>query len=130
MRQPREHEIQAAIVDALRLAGLTVFETTAYRQKGPSGVDRAIPDLLVSVDIMPRCYIGIEVKTDVTKPKWSSPEQEQAFKEGRFFLADDPDEALIGVELWLRAYCYDEERWAVYERIDKVRLALAGGAHV
>lgn len=102
MRKPKatEHEIQAAIVDALRLAGLTVFETTAYRQKGPSGVDRAIPDLLISVDYIPHVYFGIEVK----RPgEWtfSSPEQRLAYVEERFVIAQSPAEALRHVEKWI-----------------------------
>lgn len=31
--KPKEHEIQAQVVQCLKLAGLTVLETTAYRQK-------------------------------------------------------------------------------------------------
>lgn len=59
--QPKEHEVQKAIVDALRLCGFVVQETTAYRQKGASGVDKGIPDLLVWVPGLP-CAIGLEVK--------------------------------------------------------------------
>lgn len=57
-----EHEIQQMAVEVVRLAGLTVLETTAYRQKGASGVDLGIPDLLVSVPGSPALWIGIEMK--------------------------------------------------------------------
>ncbi len=92
-RVPLEHETQAAIVDALRLAGVTVFETTAYRQKGPSGVDRAIPDLLLS-DADACTYTGIEVKRPVKDWKYSSLEQEIAHKEGRFVVVQTLEQAL------------------------------------
>ncbi len=98
--KPREHEIQAAIVDALHLAGLTVYETTAYRQKGASGVDKGIPDLLVVHPEMQSTYMGIEVKRPgpVT---WSSIEQRIAHAEGHFALAQCPREALRLVMNWL-----------------------------
>lgn len=97
---PKEHEVQAAIVDCLRLAGLTVYETTAYRQKGPSGVDKGIPDLLVVHPLRFCTFIGIEVKRP-GEVKWSSREQFEAFKEHHFLLAQSPKDALNGVLITL-----------------------------
>ncbi len=57
-----EHEIQEMTVQMVRLCGLTVLETTAYRQKGSSGVDLGVPDLLVSVPGTPALWVGIEMK--------------------------------------------------------------------
>ena len=89
-----EHDIQRQIVDALRICGLDVYETTAYRQKGSSGVDKGIPDLLVSVPPLP-IYIGVEVK----RPggKFSSPEQREAFHRGAFVVAVSLETALTQV---------------------------------
>ena len=89
-----EHQIQKQIVDALRLCGLDVYETTAYRQKGSSGIDKGIPDLLVSVSPLP-IYIGVEVK----RPggKFSSSEQREAFHRGHFVVAISLETALTQV---------------------------------
>lgn len=91
---PTEHQIQKQIVDALRLCGLDVYETTAYRQKGSSGIDKGIPDLLVSVPDLP-IYIGVEVK----RPggKFSSSEQREAFHRGHFVVAVSLETALTQV---------------------------------
>lgn len=61
-KPPSEHEIQEITVQMVRLCGLTVLETTAYRQKGSSGVDLGVPDLLVSVPGSPALWVGIEMK--------------------------------------------------------------------
>ncbi len=99
----REHELQKAIVDALRARGHLVYETTAYRQKGASGVDKGIPDLLV----LPRNWKGdpkltgylrgIEVKVP-GKIKWSSPEQELAWLDGAFVVVQSPVAAVDWIE--------------------------------
>jgi hypothetical protein len=88
-----EHQVQAAIVDALRLAGFTVRETTAYRQKGPSGVDKGIPDLLVCHADIPSVYLGLEVKRP-GRWVWSSVEQRQAYEREEFHVVDSPKGAL------------------------------------
>ncbi len=100
MRNLLESEIQESIVTALQLAGLTVYSTSTHRQKGPSGCDRGIPDLLVCSSFFPHVYLGIEVK----KPKgwtFSSPEQKQAYAEARFRLVHSPEEALDAAAAWV-----------------------------
>ncbi len=126
MRKPKatEHEIQAAIVDALRLAGLTVYETTAYRQKGPSGVDKGIPDLLVCSDQLPWTYLGIEVKRPGCENKFSSSEQERACSERRFVVATSPEEALGHAAYWLQAVSISD----TIESINRVLRALKEAA--
>lgn len=102
MRAPiREHDIQKAIVKTLQCAGLTVYETTAYRQKGPSGVDKGIPDLLVVCPLCSMTFIGLEVKVP-GRWKYSSIEQEAAHKEGHFSVVTSPLEAVRALIFALR----------------------------
>jgi hypothetical protein len=99
----REHELQKQIVDALHLAGFEVMETTAYRQKGPTGVDKGIPDLLVSHKILPVTFLGIEVKLP-GKIKWSSLEQSELWERGRFHVAQSPEQAVEQASKWLESF--------------------------
>ncbi len=99
-----EHQIQAAIVDALVAAGFRVKHTTAYRQKGASGVSKGIPDLLVSHPHFPNCYLGIEVKTPTGK---LSPEQKLAVTIGEYVIARSPIEAVRAAAEWLEAFSPD-----------------------
>lgn len=95
-----EHQTQQRIKDALLLAGFGVWHTSAFKQKGPSGVTKGIPDLLVWHDLIPNTFLGIEVKKR-GRIKWSSDEQESAFKCGRFALAQSEPEAVRTALLWL-----------------------------
>lgn len=128
-RAPTEHEIQAAIVDALRVAGFAVFETTAYLQKGASGVDKGIPDLLVAHDFVPFVYLGIEVKREAAAP-FSSAEQLGAYVAKRFVLAWTIDMALEAVIAWVgtweRFAFKGQQRHQLLTRIESVRRACAG----
>lgn len=93
MRAHPERDIQEAIVDALHLCGCTVYQTSAWRQKGPSGVMPGIPDLLVRWPGMASGFtLGIEVKA----PKGTvSPAQVAAMLEGVCVgIAHSPREAL------------------------------------
>lgn len=111
MRKATEHEIQKAIVDAVRLCPfLTVYETTAYRQKGGSGVDKGIPDLLISYRFIHFTFLGLEVKADAANIKWSSEEQRRAFLEKRIAVTDSPGGALAAIREWI------EERWKGREK--------------
>lgn len=76
----KERYIQEAIVAALAAAGCVVYQTTAWRQRGPSGVTPGIPDLLVHVPGMRQGHlIALEVKG----PKGIiSPAQQAAFAAG------------------------------------------------
>lgn len=80
----KEHDLQAQILDALRFAGFQPYHTSAYRQKGSSGVAKGVPDILIPIPGWP-CLLGWEIKRP-GKVKWSSPEQEEAFILGHFDL--------------------------------------------
>ena len=100
----KEHDIQREIVIAVRFCGLEVYETTAYKQKGPSGVDKGIPDLLVCVPGHP-IYIGVEVKRPggaASPIKYSSPEQRAAHEKGHFVIATSLGAALACISAALR----------------------------
>jgi hypothetical protein len=120
-RPPKEHEVQKSIVDALRLAGCTVRETTAYKQKGPSGVDKGVPDLLVFVPVVqgPKVYIGLEVKRDGKAPL--TPEQKAAVESGEYSIVWSPEQALQAVEKELWNMCVLPS-----QRCDRIANVLAG----
>jgi hypothetical protein len=94
--RPLERDVQKAIVDALRLAGLRVRETSAWKQKAPSGVDKGIPDLLVFAPEVPLIYFGLEVKRD-SKAAWTK-EQKAAVNAGEYVVVTTPHEALQYIE--------------------------------
>lgn len=98
--KPLEHEVQAAIVDAITHCGFVVFETTAFRQKESSGVDKGIPDLLVACTLHPFTYFGIEVKRP-GNVRFTSPEQKQAYRDRRFVIAQSVQDALAELDRWL-----------------------------
>ena len=95
IRSPKESEIQEAIKEALVLAGFTVRHTSAFRQKGPSGVSPGIPDLLVYHSSLPGFYMGLEVKDAKGKP---TPEQAKAIEAGEYPIVRKRSEALDHVE--------------------------------
>lgn len=86
-----ETMVQAAIVEVLKLAGFSVKHTSAFRQTGPSGVSKGIPDLLVSHRGIPLCYFGMEVKLPSGK---LSPEQQQAVSAREYVVVRSPVDAL------------------------------------
>lgn len=90
--KPKEHDVQRAVVQALRCAGFHVYETTAYRQKGPSGVDKGVPDLLVSHNLVRGYLVGLEVKRDRQAPL--SPEQKAAVEAERYVVTTGPGHAV------------------------------------
>ena len=118
---PKESDVQAAIVDALRLAGLVVDHTSAFRQKGGSGVSKGVADLIVYHPL----ESGLGILVEVKKPgrvKWTSKEQEAHYKAGRNLLAQSPKDALLHV----RSYCEGEDALAasVRAKIDRVLAGL------
>ena len=121
-RPQLEHEVQAAIVAALQSVGFRVKETTAYRQKGSSGVDKGIADLLVFHRVF---QVGECLCIEVKRPgpiKFSSPEQELAYREDEFYVAQSVEEALIAARWYLmsvsaRPYCYTDSSRMI-QRID------------
>lgn len=91
-----ERDIQEAIVKALEVCGCIVMQTSAWRQRGPSGVTPGIPDLLVRwPGLTPGYVLGIEVKAPNGRP---TPEQRQAEANG-FIVAfvRSPKQALEAV---------------------------------
>jgi len=111
----KEHELQAQIVDALRASGFSVYETTAYRQKGSSGVDRGVPDLLVALDAsIPGQFLGLEVKRP-GKVRYSSIEQEEAAKKGHIVIV----QSLVDVLRALNRY-YLANRQLPANRLQKL----------
>lgn len=125
---PREHEVQAAIVDVLRLAGFVVLETTAYRQKGTSGVDEGIPDLLV---YHPHCgmnCLGLEVKRSEKAPR--RPAQVAMADQGFYPFVWSPLAALKFADDWYRR-CFNpmlSSRLLAEHlgRIDRIQKQLGG----
>lgn len=93
--RPKEHEIQAQIVKILQVCGFEVKETTAYRQKGPSGCDKGIPDLLCWHPALGSLCIGLEVKRD-QKAK-VTPEQADMVAQGFYEVVWTVEMALESV---------------------------------
>jgi hypothetical protein len=112
--KPRESDVQASIKDALIAAGFGVRHTSAFRQKGPSGVDKGVPDLLVAHLSLPGFYVGMEVKTPTGKP---SPEQADAVASGEYSIVRKPSEAL---ELAYQMF-YDRLRTSERDRVRQLR---------
>lgn len=106
-----EHDLQKQIVDALVLAGFEVQETTAYRQKGESGTDKGISDLLVSHKVLHYTCLCLEVKPP-GKIRWSSPEQKAAFDAGKFRVVQSADEAVVYAHDWLEDFL----RWPFHPK--------------
>ncbi|MEQ1935595.1 MAG: hypothetical protein ABL962_17180 [Fimbriimonadaceae bacterium] len=124
---PLEHEVQASIKQALEWANFSVDHTSAFLQKGSSGVSRGIPDLLISCRLYPHTYFGIEVKRDATKPVWSSAEQMTAAFEDRFIVVDNPTDALRGLRDWvLRMGGEPRAQGRLLAGIDRVLKGLEG----
>lgn len=123
--KPSEHMVQAAIVEALQLCGLHVQETTAYRQKGSSGVDKGVPDLLVWCPGLP-VAIGIEVKADANSKV--SPEQQEMVAAGYYKVAWTPEMALESVKSVLDTWSPDVSyAYQAQNRIDRVLRSLKDG---
>lgn len=97
--RPTERTVQETTVQLLRAAGFHVLETSAWRQKGPSGVDKGVPDLLVSHALRPYVFVGIEMKRDSKAPV--SPEQKEHRDACRYVVCWDPVSALDHAVSWL-----------------------------
>lgn len=126
---PLERDVQQAITDALELAGFTVRHTSAFRQKGSSGVSLGVPDLLVFVPGFPWVYIGIEVKRPGGK---LSADQTAAVEREEYAMVDNPVDALEFVRAVLWCYADQDEpaqtlaTQRVEKRINSVLRALGG----
>lgn len=99
----KEHDLQKQIVDALVLAGFDVQETTAYKQRGESGTDKGIADLLVSHKVLHYTCLCLEVKAP-GKIRWSSPEQREAFEAGKFRVVQSSAQAVEYAKAWLDSF--------------------------
>lgn len=116
--RPTEHQIQAEIVEAMTLAGFEVLHTTAFRQKGPSGVAKGVPDLLC---FHPCCLYGalcIEVK----RPggKWTNEKQRELNERGLVAKAESAEDALHHAVQWLRQFDSSDRREASIARVKRV----------
>lgn len=102
-----EHELQRSIVRALEAHGHYVYETTAYRQKGSTGVDKGIPDLLVSIkrgSATIAHHLGLEVKRPGRATMFSSHEQEIAWLRGHTLVVTSVEGALKAVQMTVNGY--------------------------
>lgn len=109
---PKEHEVQAEIKQVLELCGLHVLHTTAYRQKGPSGVCKGVPDLLISHDELPWTYLGIEVKRPGKSVMFSSAEQKAMAEAQRFAVCQSVESAALAAVRWLQMMGVSEKALA------------------
>lgn len=98
-----EKDDQAAIVEILKLFGFGVKSTSTHRQRGPSGCDKGIADLIVFDREMPFLSICIEVKRS-DKPLKLTPEQVTANNLKEFFVATSADEAVLGLAIISKHY--------------------------
>lgn len=98
---PSEDDVQATIVEALRLLGYVVLVTSRRRKRcrvcgafssGGDGCDRGIPDLLVSLG--DGRWLGLEVKGPKTR---LSPEQRGLQAAGRIIVVRSVKDALQAV---------------------------------
>jgi hypothetical protein len=97
--KPKESDIQQAITTALECAGFTVRHTSAFRQKGPSGVSKGVPDLLCFHPSVPWSYMGLEVKRPGGK---LTLEQEQALENREYSVGNSALGALYQAWSWLK----------------------------
>lgn len=96
----KEAPLQLAIVESLQYCGLEVYETSTHRQKGSSGVDKGIADLLVPHPCLRYTALCIEVKRP-GNIRWSSPEQRRAAELAHTIVVRGIEEALDAVAEWL-----------------------------
>jgi hypothetical protein len=98
-----EEQLQQTIVQALRLAGFVVLQTSRHRRRcrrcgcwpaGGDGVDKGTPDLLVWSPSR-GAWIGAEIKGPHTRV---SPEQHALAEAGKIVLVRTVEEALACVQ--------------------------------
>lgn len=124
-----EAEVQVAIVAALRAAQFGVLETTAWRQKGATGVDKGVPDLLV---YHPACK-GQLLPLEVKRPgaiKYSSQEQEQLHKEGYTYVVQSSEEALAIAIEWIMELRPRSCSWREFDLLEKRARAVLNGLRI
>lgn len=124
-----ETEVQVAIKSALTLAHFGVLETTAWKQKEKSGVDKGVPDLLVYHPACKGQFLPLEVK----KPgavKYSSPEQEQLHKEGYTYVVQSSEEALAIAIEWIMELRPRTCAWREFEQLERKARAVLNGLRI
>jgi hypothetical protein len=130
MRTATELDLQAAIKDVGSLCGFTVKNTTAFRQKGSSGVDRGIADQLWSHRLCPGIYLAIEVKLPGKRFCYSSREQGAAANAGEINVVTSPFEAADRALWFLTIYavesCPARSRAYAIAKVAGVRQKLEG----
>lgn len=102
MRAASERDVQAEVVEALRLAGFEVLHTVAFLQKGPSGVSKGVPDLLC---FHPCCRYGA-LCVEVKRPggRWSNEKQRELHERGLVARAESAEDALRSACEWLSQF--------------------------
>ena len=106
----KEDVLEGQIIDLLEVRGYRVMHTSAKRQRGASGVDYGIPDLLVGkptpAALAPHtslgpvkggsALLGLEVKSKDAKGNWkySCIEQWINHREGLTVVVTTPEQAL------------------------------------
>lgn len=124
---PRERDVQDAIVKVLELCGMTVLHTSAWRQKGPSGVAPGVPDLLVFIPGMPLVAVGLEVKR---RGGVLSPAQKLHIEAGRYQVVRSPQAALDAVIAAIDRFALGWEDEAslrqIVRVINRMRASLGG----
>jgi|CXWL01.1.fsa_nt_gi hypothetical protein len=125
--RPLEKDVQHSIVQTLRVAGAYVKETTAYKQKGSSGVDLGIPDLLVSHPSRRLIYLGIEVKRDEKAARTQlSPSQALALQNGEYNVVWTPVQALDCYIGFLQRSYPDEDTTSALGKALSVKQSFVG----
>lgn len=117
-----ESDIQEGIVKALELLGCTVLHTSAFRQKGPSGVSKGVPDLLFRHSAWPEfVFAGMEVK----RPGGRASSEQRFYSEAGWYpiVFSIEDGVRAGLEMH-RKVCVDlismEELAAFEDRAERI----------
>jgi hypothetical protein len=130
----KEDVLEGQIIDLLEARGYRVMHTSAKRQRGASGVDYGIPDLLVGkplpaalVSTITRgsALLGLEVKSKDAKGNWkySCIEQWINHREGLTVVVATPEQALAVVEAFFYGVALSEPPEAVREQWTMQELA-------
>lgn len=104
--EPTEDEVQAVIIDGLRLRGLLVLVTSRRKKRcrkcgewsaGGDGADKGLADLLVRLPVwLPGMWVSLEVKKE-GPVRYSSPEQKALAASQAIIVVQCLEEALMAV---------------------------------
>jgi hypothetical protein len=130
----KEDVLEGQIIDLLEARGYRVMHTSAKKQRGASGVDYGIPDLLVGkflpASLTPHfkegsALLGLEVKSKDAKGNWkySCIEQWINHREGLTVVVTTPEQALAVVEAFFCGKALSEPPEAVLEQWTMQELA-------